>query len=58
MGDHPLSRIAVGETDGAHATLISAYRHDPVHRWLYPDDDGFARRFRSSSMPLRGVRSR
>jgi GNAT superfamily N-acetyltransferase len=38
MSDHPLSQIAAVD---AYPTLISAYRSDPVHRWLYPDDDTY-----------------
>lgn len=40
MSDHPLSQIPAAQ---AYPTLISAYRNDPVHRWLYPDDDTYAR---------------
>jgi GNAT superfamily N-acetyltransferase len=42
MSDRPLSPIPVAEADRAYETLISAYREDPVHRWLYPDDDSYA----------------
>ncbi len=41
MSDHPLSPIPAADADIAYATLISAYRDDPVHRWLYPDDDTY-----------------
>jgi GNAT superfamily N-acetyltransferase len=44
MSDRPLSRIPVTDADSAYATLISAYRDDPVHRWLYPDDAEYAER--------------
>ena len=40
MSDHPLSQIPIA---AAYPTLVSAYRHDPVHRWLYPDDDTYTR---------------
>jgi GNAT superfamily N-acetyltransferase len=40
MSGHPLSQIPAAE---AYPTLISAYRKDPVHRWLYPDDDTYTR---------------
>jgi GNAT superfamily N-acetyltransferase len=39
MSDHPLSPISVADAD---ATLVAAYRDDPVHRWLYPDDRAYA----------------
>jgi GNAT superfamily N-acetyltransferase len=39
MSDHPLSQIPAV---AAYPTLVSAYRNDPVHRWLYPDDDTYA----------------
>jgi ribosomal protein S18 acetylase RimI-like enzyme len=42
MSDHPLSPISAADADFAYATLTSAYRDDPVHRWLYPDDDSYA----------------
>jgi len=38
MSDHPLSPITVADAD---ATLVAAYREDPVHRWLYPDDKSY-----------------
>jgi GNAT superfamily N-acetyltransferase len=41
MSDHPASRIPATESARAYATLTSAYRDDPVHRWLYPDDDSY-----------------
>jgi GNAT superfamily N-acetyltransferase len=41
MSGQLLSRIPAADADGAHATLVSAYRADPVHRWLYPDDDSY-----------------
>jgi GNAT superfamily N-acetyltransferase len=41
MSDHPLSRIPATDADRANTTLISAYRNDPVHRWLYPDDNTY-----------------
>ena len=45
MSDRPLSPIPVAEADRAYVTLISAYREDPAHRWLYPDDDSYAVNF-------------
>ena len=42
MSDHPLSPVPAAHADLAYATLTSAYRDDPVHRWLYPDDDTYA----------------
>src|SRR4051812_18103910 len=29
----------------AFATLVSAFRADPVERWLYPSDEGYAEHF-------------
>jgi GNAT superfamily N-acetyltransferase len=45
MSDHPLSPIPATRADRAYETLISAYREDPVHRWLYPDDDAYTTKF-------------
>lgn len=33
------------ERDKAFATLLSAFRADPVERWLYPGDDEYAEQF-------------
>jgi GNAT superfamily N-acetyltransferase len=41
MSDNPRSRIPADKASLAYATLTSAYRADPVHRWLYPDDDSY-----------------
>ena len=38
MSDHPLSQISAVD---AFPTLVSAYRNDPVHRWLYPDGESY-----------------
>ncbi len=45
MSDRPLSPIPVAEADRAYVTLISAYREDPVNRWLYPDDVSYGENF-------------
>jgi GNAT superfamily N-acetyltransferase len=41
MSDHPLSPIVRGDLDRAYATLTSAFEHDPVERWLLPDDEQY-----------------
>jgi GNAT superfamily N-acetyltransferase len=45
MSDHTLSRIPAADAGVAYATLTSAYSADPVHRWLYPDDDSYTEDF-------------
>jgi GNAT superfamily N-acetyltransferase len=45
MSDHPLSPISTADAGLAYATLTSAYGADPVHRWLYRDDDSYAENF-------------
>ena len=45
MSDHPLSPIPASDAHLAYATLTSAYRDDPVYRWLYPDDSSYADQF-------------
>jgi GNAT superfamily N-acetyltransferase len=41
----PVFAIARGERSRALATLVEAFRDDPVERWLYPDDEGYERHF-------------
>lgn len=45
MSDHPLSPIPAVDAGLAYATLTSAYRDDPVYRWLYPDDATYPHAF-------------
>jgi len=37
--------VTPGERLRAFATLLEAFRDDPVERWLYPDDAGYERHF-------------
>ncbi len=38
-------RVPTEERSQAFATLMSAFRDDPVERWLYPGDDAYQRHF-------------
>ena len=40
-----LSDPSVQEQARVFATLVSAFRADPVERWLYPDDDHYDEKF-------------
>jgi len=40
-----LSRATQAERAKSYATLLSAFRADPVERWLYPGDDAYDERF-------------
>jgi GNAT superfamily N-acetyltransferase len=42
MSDHPLSPVAPAEAERAYDTMLSAFAHDPVERWLLPDDAAYA----------------
>jgi ribosomal protein S18 acetylase RimI-like enzyme len=41
----PLTLVAVSDQPRAVATLVSAFTDDPVERWLWPDDEAYARHF-------------
>jgi GNAT superfamily N-acetyltransferase len=41
----PVLAITPGERPRALATLVDAFRGDPVERWLYPDDEAYGRHF-------------
>jgi GNAT superfamily N-acetyltransferase len=45
MSDPPISPIPIESQSRAYATLTSAFADDPVERWLFPDDAGYAERF-------------
>jgi ribosomal protein S18 acetylase RimI-like enzyme len=45
MSDPPISLISVASQSRAYATLASAFADDPVERWLFPDDAGYAEHF-------------
>jgi GNAT superfamily N-acetyltransferase len=44
-GSRPVFAVTQGGRSRAFATLVEAFRDDPVERWLYPDDEGYERHF-------------
>jgi GNAT superfamily N-acetyltransferase len=45
MVEHPMMPVSAADFARATGTLVSAYRGDPVHRWLYPDDAQYEAHF-------------
>jgi GNAT superfamily N-acetyltransferase len=45
MGARSFSQVQESEQEGVHATLLSAFTHDPVMRWFYPDDAHYRTHF-------------
>lgn len=44
-GSRPVFAVTQGERSRAFATLVEAFRDDPVERWLYPDDEAYVLHF-------------
>ena len=41
MAEMEFAVVAESERERAISTLVSAFEHDPVERWLYPGDDDY-----------------
>lgn len=45
MSTVSFSPVEESEQEGVQATLLSAFTHDPVMRWFFPDDAGYRSHF-------------
>ena len=45
MQDPSIVGVPRGEREKVYATLVSAFTHDPVERWLYPSLDSYQEHF-------------